>query len=389
MNRSEDRRRLLLVAPEPFYEDRGTPITIRYVLEAAGELGYETDVVTFALGSSLDIRGTRYFRTFNPLGFQSIPIGLSSKKVFFDVLLTRLLQERLANERYFCIHAVQEAAFPAILLAHGHGVPVCYDMQSSLPEQLALTHGFRSRPIQAVLRRLERWLLCNADTVICMPALTAEMQAAAPGTRFREWNYPAAAENLVVAGADTDALRDELRIRRRASVVLYTGTFEPYQGLPSLLEGFPEVLAAIPDAVLVVVGATSEPRTDYGANVRILNRQPRERMPVFLNLADVLVCPRAHGKNLPLKILDYMAVGKPIVATDIVAHRAVLDHDRALLVEPSSHELADGIVRLLQDSDLAGRLGAAAMTYCNENLSWPGFVNFLSEVYETTGTRDS
>jgi glycosyltransferase involved in cell wall biosynthesis len=389
MSRGDHRGRLLLVAPEPFYEDRGTPITLRYVLEAAGELGYETDVLTFAVGRSIDIPGTRYFRTPNPLGFRSIPVGLSFRKVFFDTLLTRLLQERLSIDRYFCIHAVQEAAFPAVLLAHSHGMPVCYDMQSSLPEQLALSYGFRNRVVQRICRALERWVLSNADMVMCMPALADGMRVFAPSARIREWRYPAMTGGASATAADTDALREELGISRGAPVVLYTGTFEPYQGLPLLLEAVPTVLASAPGTVFVAVGATNEAGGDFGANVRVLERQSRERMPLFLDLADVLVCPRSHGRNLPLKVLDYMAAGRPIVATDIAAHRAVLDHDRALLVDPSSRAMAAALVTLLDDSDLAGRLGAAARDYCIENFSWRSFVSFLGETYETIRGNDS
>ena len=61
----------------------------------------------------------------------------------------------------------------------------------------------------------------------------------------------------------------------------------------------------------------------------VLPRQPRCRMAAFTELASVLVSPRSHGSNFPLKIFDYLAAGKPIVATDVPAHRAVLDNSLA------------------------------------------------------------
>src|SRR5699024_9774341 len=84
-------------------------------------------------------------------------------------------------------------------------------------------------------------------------------------------------------------------------------------------------------------------------SLRVVKRQPRERIPAYLAMADVVVSPRAYGDNLPLKIFDYLSAGKPIVATDIPAHRSVLDEDRALLTGLWSPDLARGIVRLLQD----------------------------------------
>ena len=79
--------------------------------------------------------------------------------------------------------------------------------------------------------------------------------------------------------------------------------------------------------------------------LRVVKRQPREKIPGFLAMADVLVSPRAYGDNLPLKIFDYLAAGKPIVATDIPAHRALLDDESALLTGAWSPELASGIVK--------------------------------------------
>jgi glycosyltransferase involved in cell wall biosynthesis len=245
--------------------------------------------------------------------------------------------------------------------------------------------------VQAFCRRAERWLLHHSDLVMCMPALAAEMRARAPGARIREWSYPSLAEKMSAPQQEVDALREELCIPSGAPVVVYSGTFEAYQGLSMLLDAVPSVSATVPDAVFVVVGGTSRRDLDLDrgtggqvpdGNVKILPRQPRDRMPLFLSMADVLACPRTYGNNLPLKILDYMAVGKPIVATDILAHRAVLDHDRALLVEPSSRGLAAGLVSALTDSNLAARIGTAAKVYCGETLSWRRFVGSIGEIYE-------
>ena len=80
--------RILVVAPQPFYEDRGTPIAVRQVLEALSELGRPVDLLTFPIGSDVAIRGLRIFRSANPFGFQRVPIGLSIRKVILDLPLT-------------------------------------------------------------------------------------------------------------------------------------------------------------------------------------------------------------------------------------------------------------------------------------------------------------
>jgi glycosyltransferase involved in cell wall biosynthesis len=173
-------------------------------------------------------------------------------------------------------------------------------------------------------------------------------------------------------------------------VVLYSGTFEAYQGLPELLEAIPHVREEVPGVAFVLVGADETGGTTVSRNhadlvragtLRVVKRQPRERIPRFLALADVLVSPRAYGDNLPLKIFDYLAAGKPIVATDIPAHRSVLDEESALLTGAWSPELASGIVRVLRDRELAGRLAEAARTRAEKRFGWFSFVRSVSELY--------
>ncbi|HTG32224.1 MAG TPA: glycosyltransferase [Thermoanaerobaculia bacterium] len=381
--------RILVVAPQPFYEDRGTPIAVCQLLQALSQLAYEVDVLTYPIGRSIDIPRVRYFRSLNPLRLRQVPVGFSLRKLMLDTTLVAELARRLSTRAYFCVHALEEAAFPAVVLGRRFGVPVIYDMQSSLPEQLARLLAFRGATMQRALCRIERWLLQQADSVVSSSGLAARVRAMAPAARLREWEYsgtlPAASPE------ETAALRRDLGIPAGRPVVLYSGTFEPYQGLPTLFAAIPQVRAEVPDAVFVLVGA---PETGGGTLVerehvdlirdgalRVIKRQPRERIPAFLALADVVVSPRAYGDNLPLKIFDYLAAGKPIVATDIPAHRSALTAENALLTGTGAPDLARGIARLLRDPELAARLAAAGRSYAEEKLGWFSFVRSVGDLY--------
>lgn len=382
------RSRVLVVAPQPFYEDRGTPIAVRQLLLALSQLSYEVDVLTFPLGQSVEIPRVRYVRGGNLFGVRQVPIGFSLSKVLFDVGLVSNLARLLSRGGYQCIHAVEEAAFPAVLLGHRFRVPVIYDMQSSLPEQMAKHIAFRSALAQAALCRAERWLLRNADSVVSSAGLAQRVRGMVPNVRLREWQY--AAMLPPASQEDSEELRRDLGIEPGRPVVLYSGTFETYQGLPELLAAIPRVRQAVPNATFVLVGANDGEGTTVerghvnlvreGA-LRVVRRQPRERIPAFLSLANVVVSPRAYGDNLPLKIFDYLAAGKPIVATDIAAHRAVLDESRALLTPPWSPDIASAIVRLLRDRDLADSLGYAGRAYAEARFGWFEFVRSVDELY--------
>src|SRR3990170_2772136 len=122
-----DARRILVVAPQPFYQDRGTPIALRQVLEALSQLDYQVDLLTFPVGDDIVLPGLRTFRAATPLGFSSVPVGLSIRKVALDASLVTALGRRLARDTYSCVHALEEAAWPALAAARRHRIPLIYD----------------------------------------------------------------------------------------------------------------------------------------------------------------------------------------------------------------------------------------------------------------------
>jgi glycosyltransferase involved in cell wall biosynthesis len=387
-------RRVLLVAPEPFYEDRGTPIAVRSVLQALSELGYRVDLLTYPVGQSVEMDGLRILRSANPLRIRQVPVGLSLRKILLDATLVPALWHRLRHEQYYCIHAVEEAAFPAVVLGRRRGVPVIYDMQSSLPEQMVRFRLLRGKRVQGLLHDCESWLLNRADAVVSSAGLLQKVFQISPGKLAREWHFPGS-----VAAPPTESqsgLRADLGIATDAPVVVYAGTFEPYQGLSTLLAAARRVVDVAPRTVFVLVGGEGQPAEDVQReaarlgltdHVRFPGRKPRDEMSGYLAMADLLVSPRCYGDNLPLKVFDYLAAGRPIVATDLPAHRALLDETRAVLTEPTGPALGQAIADLLADPSRAARLASSARAYAADNLGWKRFVTTVNAVYEDIGNR--
>jgi len=278
-------RRILVVAPQPFYEDRGTPIAVRQVLQALGELGRAVDILTFPIGSDVSVPGLSIMRSANPFGFRRVPIGLSLRKVILDLPLTWALGRIVVPGRYSCIHAVEEAAFPAALLARRHGIPLLYDMQSSLAEQLTRLDPVGLPVTGRALDSLERWLLRRSTVVVTSAGLAVRVKRMVPDVPVREWHFPSAPADSTPVGVQS--LRDELGLSGTGPVVLYSGSFEPYQGLPELIGAIPAVRERMPDVTFVLVGAERANGLISHAGVdqlvasgalRIVERQPRETM---------------------------------------------------------------------------------------------------------------
>jgi len=381
-------RRILLIVPQPFYSDRGSPIAIREVISGYLDLGHRVDVVTFPLGQDIAAANLRFFRSGNPLRIRSVPIGFSLRKVALDVMLSFVVRERLRAASYDVVHAVEEAAFLAAYFAPRFGVPVIYDMHSRLTEGLRGLPGLGSRPMLRLGKASEQWLFRNVNVIVTSKGLAAQVRRCIPEATIFEWQFPG---TLRAPSGQPDDLRAELRVPPGAPVILYSGTFSAYQGIGLLIRSVPEVVRWIPSAVFVLVGA--EPDEAHAASslaaelgvaehVRVVPRQPRERMSAFLAVADVLVSPRSGGENLPLKIFDYLNVGKPIVATDIATHRTLLNETNALLAPPRAEAFAEAVVKVLCDQKLAERLRRGAIAYARERLGWSAFVGQLGQILD-------
>src|SRR2546427_2409257 len=126
-------------------------------------------------------------------------------------------------------------------------------MKSSLGEQLAGIGPRGLPPARWVLDAMERWLLRRSSLVVTSAGLATRVARAVPEVPVREWHYPSApADSSPVA---VECLRDGLGITGSGPVVLYSGTFEAYQGLSELIAAIPAVRQRMPDVTFVFVGA--------------------------------------------------------------------------------------------------------------------------------------
>ena len=172
-------------------------------------------------------------------------------------------------------------------------------------------------------------------------------------------------------------------------VVVYTGTLEPYQGIDLLVEASRSVIQQMPQVRFVMVGGTAAQvaelrrhadRVGAGHAFRWVPPVPPDEVPRYLQLADVLVTPRARGTNTPLKIYQYLRAGRPIVATAIRSHTQVLDASLAELVAPEPVALADGLVRVLRDTAYAMRLAEAGARAASDRYSEQRYLEKLDDL---------
>jgi glycosyltransferase involved in cell wall biosynthesis len=382
--------RILLVAPQPFYQERGTPIAVRMLAEVLCGQGHAVDLLTYHEGADLDIDGLTIVRTPALPGLKHVPIGISWKKLVCDLLISGRLLGLALSRRYDVIHAVEEAVFPAILLRSSAGARVVYDMDSVLGESL-VSRWRVLRPAQRMLRALERAVIRRSDAVFAVcNDLARLVKLDAPDVPVFLIEDVALPTQEHCGGAEP--LRELLAVR--GELALYVGNLQRYQGIEQVVRA----MALLPrerDVTLVIIGGWPEDITRVRALVRKLHLEervylvgprPLAQLEGFLAQADVLVSPRLLGSNTPMKVYSYMNSGKAILATRIASHTQVLDEDCALLVEPDPQAMAQGLATLAGNAGLRTRLGTAARRRALERYSIEAFRRKVCAAYRTLET---
>jgi glycosyltransferase involved in cell wall biosynthesis len=383
--------RILLVAPQPFYQERGTPIAVRMLVEALCGQGHAVDLLTYHEGADLDIEGLTILRTPALPGLRHVPIGISWKKLVCDLLICGRLIGLALTHRYDVIHAVEEAVFPAILLRSSARARVVYDMDSMLGESL-VSRWRLLRPVERILRAMERAVIRRADAVFAVcKDLARDVTVDAPGVPVFLIEDVALPSQPFCGGAEP--LRELLGIR--GPLALYVGNFQRYQGVEQIVRAAALLPQAF-DLTLVLIGGTPQDIAHMRGLVRKLNLEgrvyllgprPLAQLGDFLAQADILVSPRLQGSNTPMKVYSYMNSGRAILATRIRSHTQVIDDDSALLVEPDAPALAKGLVTLALDEGLRTRLGSVARRRASERYSLEAFREKVRAAYQTLETR--
>ena len=135
---------ILLLAPQPFYQDRGTPIAVSLVLKVLSERGENVDMITYHEGKELQFDHVTVHRIKNIPFIHDLRPGFSWKKLICDFLVFTKAIRLAHTKRYQLVHAVEESVFMALVLKRLFKIPYIYDMDSSLTQQMVERYSLLS-----------------------------------------------------------------------------------------------------------------------------------------------------------------------------------------------------------------------------------------------------
>lgn len=385
--------KILMLSPQPFFEPRGTPISVYQRLEALSALGHHIDLITYHVGKDVDFPNVKIHRVRKIKRIQHVRIGPSRAKILLDVLMFFKAIRMLMTNRYDVIHSHEEAGFFGVLLAKVFRTRHLYDMHSVLSKQLG-NFDFGNTPFFVrVFEALEKMVLKRSNAVINVGAdLDEYVRSVDPAIqRITIENVALHAYQTPIEPQALTELAEKLNLHGRIPI-LYTGTYERYQGLDMVLDCVDKVVKQVPEVIFIFVGAKVYQAQEWTEKAEarglenhtlFLNVVSPEDSMVFLAYASILISPRLHGTTVPLKIYSYLHAGKPIVATNIDAHTQVLTEDTAMLVDPNQDAFAEGILKLLGDPELAQCMGENAHRLAQEKFNYQNYMMKVNKIYKT------
>jgi phosphatidylinositol alpha-mannosyltransferase len=368
--------KIALVSPYDYPFPGGVTSHIKHLDEEFTRLGH---AVTILAPSSLDAAELATQRVVKLGSVVPVPANGSIARITLSLRLSGRVKRLLSVERFDVIHLHEPLmpVLPITVLRHSSSVNVG-TFHSSWDARFARLWG------NPLLRRFDR-------------RLHARIAVSERARDFAAAHFPHEYQ-IIPNGIATDEFGPSVRpfahLRNGMINLLFVGRLEQRKGFSYLLRAFARLKSEIPGLRLIVVGAYGEKtRRRYEAlveasgirDVLFTGQASQEDLPRYYRSADIFCAPSIGGESQGIILLEAMASGRPVVASDIPGYRTVVEDGREGLLVPARdpEALARALRRLIADPELRERMSASGLRRADE-YSWPKIAARVLEVYERT-----
>jgi glycosyltransferase involved in cell wall biosynthesis len=382
---------ILTIAACPMLARRGTPVRIERLSEALAARGHRVTVATYHIGMAAPPGQFDIVRIDRPFQDGSLPPGPTLAKILrYDPSLLATTRRLLATRPFDIIHAHHIEGLVIGALARPRGMPLIYDahtlLESELPTYCAtrwrrLVRGFASR-LDGLLPRLADHVVCAGygirDNLIGRHGFAADrITVAGNGVELEHFIGASAARTATAASGGPPPR------------LLYTGTLAGYQDIELLLEAF-ALLHRTHPAVRLAIASNSPfaPLAPLATSLGIASAidlldDDFGALPAQLAAATGAVMPRTKCDGVPQKLLNYMAAGCPVVASDGSAK--LLEHEVTGLVVANGDvdAFARAMRRIIDEPALATALGRQAHETVARTATWNGTAMIVEAIYRS------
>ena len=377
-----------MLAPTPFFADRGCHVRIYEEARTLMGLGHEVLVATYHLGREMD--GIPTVRIGKIPWYGKLTPGPSWHKPYLDMLLFFRAFSAARRFRPDIIHAhLHEGAFIGIFLKKLLGIPMLFDCQGSMTAEM-LDHGFirRGTLLYGLFLLLERMVNLSADFIV-----TSSGQGAAELTG--SWYLTASRVEGVMDGVDTGVFRPLGRNEARMAIgieddrpiVVFLGVLNSYQGIDLLLDAAKIMKERGKAPRFLIMGFPEEKYRERAESLGLADmitftgRVDYNDTPLYLSAGDIAVSPKISLTEANGKLLNYLACGVPTVAFDNPVNREIMGDSGVYATRGDSADLANRIEELLDDPERREELSAMVREKAVREHSWQSRGERLVEIY--------
>lgn len=381
-----------MVAACPFPARRGTPVRVERMAETLAAAGNEVHVATYHLGEEEGPVGCQLHRIRDLPSYRDTSPGPSWRKLLIaDPLLASRVLSVCRRNRPDLIHAHHfEGVLAALPAASLLGIPLVFDAHVLLEGELQYYRTGLPAPFIRTVSSLLDGLLPRACAHVV--AISTEIRdRLVDGHRLSP-----AAVTVVPNGVESRFFAGRPGAFPADGVprLVFSGNLAAYQGMGYVLEALPHVFNSLSGARLVLV--TDDNPSEFMSAAAAAGLAGRvdliptdlDRLPNILASADVLLNPRVECPGVPLKLLNYMASGRPIVTFE-GSSRYLVNGESGIIVQNGNVEaFASAIVNAITDAARSADIGLAARAYARQHLSWEAVAEKLDGVYGLLTTRE-
>ncbi|MEK7549776.1 MAG: glycosyltransferase family 4 protein [Patescibacteria group bacterium] len=376
--------KILVIAPTPFFSDRGTHIRILEEALALEKRGHTVTIVTYHIGSDLpeslhsniDVR--RILRLL--FWYKKLEAGPDWQKIILDLMLVRKAFFLARTTRPDIIHGhLHEGVLIGFIVQSvlfWRKMKLVGDFHGSLTKEM-LSHDYlKMSLLQRVFQWVERWIDNLGDA-----AVASSWDNAEEINRMRKKNrvtplLDGTRLSMFEGIAPKSTLREEYGVPENKVIVTYTGALIPNKGIKLLLEAVPVVCAKYPDVHFVIAGFPVDQITEFleqdifKSHVTVISPLSYFELPKVLKLSDIGVDPKeATTRQASGKTLQYMGAGLPVACFDTENNREYLGEGGTYAREITSAGLAEAIGELVGSPELRAKRGSVCRERAEE-FSW-------------------
>ncbi|MFQ5682643.1 MAG: glycosyltransferase family 4 protein [Candidatus Binatia bacterium] len=270
-----------------------------------------------------------------------------------------------------------------IRLARELGVPHILEVNAPLAYEQERRCGLEMRELT---QEAERRIFSETDQVIVVSRRLQEfvVSCGVPESRIQVLPNGVNPERFTRSGSQNGkAIRARYQLGGK-KVIGFVGSLKPWHGTETLIKAFQELHALAPNTHLMLIGdgpgrETLERYTQasrLGQTVTFTGVVPYDDIPAYIGAMDITVAPFVPNENFyysPIKLFEYMIMGKPVVAGRIgQVEEVITDGETGLLFEPGDiGQLAAALVKLTTDSQLCRRISEKAKAWVlQEERTW-------------------